>query len=226
MQTIVLATQKGGTGKSTLAIALSVAALQAGHVVRLIDADRQRTVTNWARRRINAEPVVESLSGTGELERRLPILDRIGVTITIIDTPGGLHPLTTAAIRCADMCLIPARPSPIDIEATAPTLSTIRAFDRPFAFVLNQTPIRSLRIEAAATSLGGAATALDLSGLIAHPHITMRNDHQDALGRGLGVTEYGSDGRSAEEVRALWAWLEQRLGATAPELTRSLRPAA
>jgi chromosome partitioning protein len=49
--------------------------------------------------------------------------------------------MTTAAIRCADLCLIPAGPSLLDIEATAPTLSNIRAFDRPFAFVLNQTPL-------------------------------------------------------------------------------------
>ena len=217
MQTIVLATQKGGAGKSTLAIGLAVAAMQVGHVVRLIDADRQRTVANWRQRRVNAELVVESVAGAGEIERRLQIFDRSGVAVTIIDTAGGSNPLTTAAIRCADMCLIPARPSPLDIEATAPTLSMIRAFDRPFAFVLNQTPSRSQRIDEAATSLGGAATALDLSGLVAHPHITMRNDHQDALGKGLGVTEYAPVGRSAEEVRGLWTWIERRLRAIAPE---------
>jgi len=217
MQTIVLATQKGGTGKSTLAIGLAVAAMQAGHVVRLIDADRQRTIANWRRRRVNAEPLVESIAGAGEIERRLQIFDRSGVAVTIIDTAGGLHPLTTAAIRCADMCLIPSRPSPVDIEATAPTLSTIRAFDRPFAFVLNQTPSFSQRIDEAAASLGGAATALDLSGLVARPHITMRNDHQDALGQGLGVTEYAPAGRSAEDMRGLWTWVERRLAAIAPE---------
>src|SRR3984957_13124298 len=115
MQMIVLATQKGGAGKSTLAIGLAVAAMQAGHAVRLIDADRQRTVANWRRRRVNAELVVESVAGAGEIERRLQIFDRSGVAVTIMDTAGGSNPLTTAAIRCADMCLIPARPSPLDI---------------------------------------------------------------------------------------------------------------
>ena len=51
MQTIVLATQKGGAGKSTLAISLALAAIRAGHNVRLIETDSQGTVSNWRRRR-------------------------------------------------------------------------------------------------------------------------------------------------------------------------------
>ncbi len=219
MQTIVLATQKGGTGKSTLAIGLAVAAMQAGHVVRMIETDRQGTLANWRRRRQAAEPAVEAIVGAGDLERRLHVFDRSGVTLTVIDTAGGLNPVTTAAIRCADLCLIPARPSLLDIEATAPTLSNIRAFDRPFCFVLNQTPQRSQRIDAAETLLGDAATALDLSGFVAQPNITMRNEHQDAVGRGLAVTEYAPTSRSAEEMRSLWQWVEWRLAALAPGLT-------
>jgi chromosome partitioning protein len=215
MRTIVLATQKGGTGKSSLAIGLAVAAMQRGHVVRMIETDRQGTLANWRRRRPNAEPVVEAITGAGDLERRLHVFDRSGVTLTVIDTAGGLNPITTAAIRCADLCLIPARPSLLDIEATAPTLSNICAFDRPFCFVLNQTPLRSHRTDAAENLLDDAATALDLSGLVAQPHITMRNDHQDALGRGLSVTEHAPTDRSAEEMRGLWQWVEWRLRALA-----------
>jgi len=218
MQTIVLATQKGGSGKSTLAIGLAVAAMQAGHVVRMIEADRQGTLANWRRRRTAAEPIVEAITGAGDLERRLHVFDRSGVTLTIIDTAGGLNPMTTAAIRCADLCLIPARPSLLDIEATAPTLSNIRSFDRPFGFVLNQTPVRSQRIDAAENLLDNAATALDLSGLVAQPNIMMRNEHQDALGRGLAVTEYAPTSRSAEEMRALWQWVEWRLMSVSPTL--------
>jgi len=222
MHTIVLATQKGGTGKSTLAIGLAVAAMQAGHLVRVIDTDRQRTVANWRRRRAHAgvlaEPLVEPITMAGDVERRLHVFDRSGITLTVIDTAAGISPLTTTAIRAADLCLIPARPSPVDIEATAPTLSMIRAFDRPFAFILNQTPSRSQRIDDAATSLGHEATALDLAGLVAQPYITLRNDHQDALGKGLGVTEYAPNGRSADEVCSLWQWVQRRLGMTAPEL--------
>ena len=215
MHTIVLATQKGGSGKSTLAIGLGVAAMQAGHVVRMIDADRQGTVANWRRRRSAAEPIVEAITNAGDLERRLHVFDRSGVTLTIIDSAGGHHPMTTAPIRCADLCLIPARPTLLDIEATAPTLSNIRAIERPFSFILNQTPQRSQRIDAAENLLDHAATALDLSGLVAQPNIMMRNEHQDALGRGLAVTEYAPTSRSAEEMRSLWVWVEWRLQAAA-----------
>ena len=217
MYTIVLATQKGGSGKSTLAIGLALAAIQGGHTVRLIETDSQGTLSNWQTRRPYAEPMVEPVYSAGEIEQRLQALDRSGVTMTIIDT-GGASAATTAAIRHADLCLIPARPSVADIEATAPTLSIIRAWNKPFAFVLNQTPIRGRRVSNAATVLDEEA-AYDGSGLLALPYIVMRNDHQDALGLGLAVVEYAPSGKSADEVRALWQWVETKLnaGVTADE---------
>jgi chromosome partitioning protein len=210
MHTIVLATQKGGSGKSTLAIGLALAAIEAGHTVRLIETDSQGTLSNWQSRRVYAEPIVEPVYGAGEIEQRLQSLGRSGVTLTIIDTASGVSAATTAAIRYADLCLIPARPSIADIEATAPTLSIARAWNKPFAFVLNQTPIRGQRINNAATALGDAA-ALDMSGVLAQPFIVMRNDHQDALSSGLAVSEYAPHSKSADEVRGLWQWVEAKL---------------
>jgi chromosome partitioning protein len=210
MLTLVLATQKGGSGKSTLAIGLALAAIEAGHTVRLIETDSQGTLSNWQSRRVHAEPIVEPVHSASEIERRLQSLDRSGVTLTIIDTAGGISAATTAAIRYADLCLIPARPSIADIEATAPTLSTIRAWHKPFAFVLNQTPIRSQRVNNAATSLGNEA-ALEAADVLAQPFIVMRNDHQDAMSAGLAVTEYAPAGKSADEIRGLWQWIEVKL---------------
>jgi chromosome partitioning protein len=210
MQTIVLATQKGGSGKSTLAIGLALAAIQAGHTVRLIETDSQGTLSNWQSRRVYAEPLVEPVYSAGEIEARLQALEASGVTLAIIDTAGGISAATTAAIRHADLCLIPARPSVADIEATASTLQLIRVWNKPFAFVLNQTPIRGQRITSATTSLGDAA-ALDLAEVLAQPFIVMRNDHQDALSAGLAVSEYAPAGKSADEVRGLWQWVEIRL---------------
>lgn len=212
MYTIVLATQKGGSGKSTLAIGLALAAIQAGHTVRLIETDPQGTLSNWQSRRIYAEPLVEPIYHSGEIEQRLHALNRSGVNVTIIDTSSGVNAATTAAIRYADLCLIPARPSIADIEATASTISIIRAWKKPFAFVLNQTPIRGQRVTNAATALGDDA-ALDTADILAQPFIVMRNDHQDALSAGLAVTEYAPTGKSADEVRSLWQWVETRLNA-------------
>ena len=133
MYTIVLATQKGGSGKTTLAIGLALAAIQAGHTVRLIETDSQGTLSNWQSRRPYAEPTVEPVYSAGDIEARLELLRQSGVTLTIIDTAGGVSAATTAAIRHADLCLIPARPSVADIEAAAPTLGVARAWNKPFA---------------------------------------------------------------------------------------------
>jgi chromosome partitioning protein len=210
MHTIVLATQKGGSGKSTLAIGLSLAAIQAGHTVRLIETDPQGTLSNWQSRRPYAEPLVEPVYSAADIEQRLQSFDRSGVTLTIIDTAGGVSAATTAAIRYCDLCLIPARPSVADIEATVSTLQVVRAWNKAFAFVLNQTPIRGHRVSNAAVVLS-EELAEDLSSVVALPYIVMRNDHQDALGLGLAVVEYAPSGKSADEVRGLWQWVETKL---------------
>ena len=210
MHTIVLATQKGGSGKSTLAIGLALAAIQAGHSVRLIETDSQGTLSNWQSRRPYAEPLVEPVYVAADVEQRLQSLGNEGVALTIVDTAGGVSAATIAAIGHADLCLIPARPSVADIEATAPTLSAIRACNKPFAFVLNQTAIRGQRITNAAGALGAQA-ALDLADVLAQPFIVMRNDHQDALSAGLAVGEFAPGSKSADEIRGLWQWIEARL---------------
>jgi len=210
MHTIVLATQKGGSGKSTLAIGLALAAKQAGFTVRLIETDPQGTLSNWQRRRNNDEPVVEPIYYAADFEPRLKMLADSGLQLAIVDTAAGLSAVTTAAIRHSDLCLIPTRPTAADIEATASTLSVARAWKRPYSFVLNQTPIRGQRIDNAANTLAEEA-ALDLTEVLARPLIAMLNDHQDSLAGGLAVSEFAPNGKSADEIRGLWRWIETRL---------------
>lgn len=213
MHTIALVSQKGGSGKSTLAIGLAIAALQDGHKVCVLEADPQGTISNWRRRRAQAEPTVEPVSADA-FDYKIPFLDRCGVTLVIIDTAAGHRADTEAAIRVADLCLIPTRPSLVDVESTVPTLRSIRAIDKPYAFVLNQTPVRSYRIADAAANLNDTALSLNASGVLALPYIVLRNEQQDALGKGFGVTESAMQGKSAEEIRALWQWVWRKLNAT------------
>jgi len=144
------------------------------------------------------------------IEARLEALAHGGVTLVIIDTASGISAVTAAAIRCADLCLIPARPSVADIEASAATLKAVRAWQKPFAFVLNQTPVRGRRIDDATHALGGD-NAREMSELIAQPLIATRNDHQDALAAGLAANAYVPAGKSAAEIAGLWRWAEARL---------------
>jgi chromosome partitioning protein len=127
-----------------------------------------------------------------------------GYTLTILDTAGADSPLATAAVQAADLSLIPTRPTPADLEATQATLEAIQSARRKFAFVLNQTPVRSAR-------LTEAAAGLRVLGLLAEPPIGQRNDFQDALGLGQGVTEFNPEGKAAAEVQALWAWVAKRM---------------
>src|SRR6266480_779043 len=200
MYVVTLVTQKGGSGKSTLTVGLAVAAMEDASRVAVIEADSQGTVSSWRRRRTNPYPRVDRVADRVEIERAIPRLRAEGVGLAIIDTAATNNNLSSCAISVADFCLIPARPSPADIEAALPTLTTIRRFNRRFAFVLNQTPPRGYRLSEAATSLNSL-------GVLALPFIVQRNDFQDALGAGLGVTEFAPEGKASEEIRALWGWV-------------------
>ena len=204
MHVLALVTQKGGSGKSTLAVGLAVAAMENGERVAFVDADPQGTISKWKERRGDAYPSVVRVADPAELEGSLFRLQAQGIWLAIIDTAATNNALAMRAIARADLCLIPARPSPADIEASIPTLVAIRRLNRRFAFVLNQTPPRGCRLSEAATSLNSL-------GVLALPYVGQRNDHQDALGAGLGVTEFAQEGRASEQIRELWRWVLKKL---------------
>lgn len=204
MHVLALVTQKGGSGKSTLAVGLAVAAMEREERVALIEADAQGTISRWKERRENSFPRVESVADPAEIEPVLSRLQAEGIGLAIIDTAATNNVLALRAISNADLCLIPARPSPADIEAAIPTLLAIRRDNRRFAFILNQTPTRGCRLSEAATSLNSL-------GVLALPFIGQRNDHQDALGVGLGVTEFAPEGKASDEILGLWRWISEHI---------------
>ena len=203
MNVLSLVTQKGGSGKSTLAYSLAVAAHQNGHRVFGLDIDPQRTFRMWYERRDADEPPVDSCTA-GDLAAVLEKIRGGGYTLAIIDTPGRDDYGSSAAIKAASLALIPCRPTWADLQAIKPTIDAVNRVGRPAAFVLSQTPPRSFRIKE-------ARQALQVWGLVAPQAITARNDHQDAQSSGLGVTEFASDGKAAEEMWALWQWLDSKL---------------
>ncbi|MCP3464695.1 ParA family protein [Bradyrhizobium sp. CCGUVB23] len=204
MYVLALVTQKGGSGKSTLAVGIAVAAMGNGERVAFVEADPQGTISKWKERRGYPYPRVVRVSDPAEIEGALVSLAAEGIWLTVIDTAATSNALSVCAIARADLCLIPVRPSLADIEAAIPTLIAIRRLNRRFAFVLNQTPPRGCRLSEAATSLNSL-------GVLALPYVGQRNDHQDALGAGLGVTEFAQGGRASEEVRELWRWVLKKL---------------
>lgn len=207
MRTIALVTQKGGAGKTTLAAALAVAAAQAGETVIALDLDPQGSLTAWGNDRKASSPVVETLAGAklSQLGTVLTKLARSGFTLAILDCPGIASTATTTAMASADLCLIPTRPTRLDIRATRPTIESLMAMKRTFAFVLNQCPPQARSSRAAE-----AASGLAMLGVLAEPAIAQRADYQDAIAAGQGVTEYAPASKAAAEIAALWSWIDQR----------------
>ena len=216
MRTIAFVTQKGGSGKSTLCINLSVAAQQAGRSVCILEMDRQATVSDWAEQRDEEGPEVAQVDAT-QVDAVIERLQGSGYDYVFIDTPGIDSAGTLSAIRNADLCVIPCRPTPADLRAFKPTLAAIYRLDKRFAFVLNQTPPRSYRVR-------DAADGLAVLGVVPDVNIVLRNDHQDAIGVGKGVTELNPDGAASHEIRQLWSWIEKRMKLAASPSTDARAP--
>ena len=134
---------------------------------------------SWGERRQAETPAVDRIA-VGKLDPAIAGLGAAGYTLAIIDTPGIDTAATAAAMRLAALSLIPARPSMLDIEAAKPTLAALR-LGRPFGFVLNSAP--------------------PLLGVLATPPIEQRADHVDAIGSGLGVSEYATDQQGGRRDR-------------------------
>ena len=203
MKAITFVTQKGGSGKSTLCISLAVAAQEAGASVCILEMDRQATISDWAENRTIEGPEVAQIEAQ-QLEQVMTRLKDSSYDYVFIDTPGVDSTGTLSAIRAADLCIIPCRPTPADLRAFKPTLAAVYRLEKKFAFVLNQTPPRSFRVR-------DATDGLAVLGVLPDVNIVMRNDHQDAIGMGQGVTEFNPSGPAAAEIRKLWTWLEKRM---------------
>jgi chromosome partitioning protein len=204
MNVVSFVTQKGGSGKSTTAASVAVAAFEAGRRVFLLELDKQGTLSDWMDNRKTEEgPDFERIDATA-LDTALTTLRGAGYDLVVIDTPGIDSPAANAAMRVADLCLVPCRPTATDLRGCLPTVQSLIRLEKPFAFVLTQCPPRSSRVDE--TRAGLAAL-----GLIAEPPVVSRADHQDAIAGGLGVTEYNAEGQAATEIRQLWAWIDNKL---------------
>jgi len=205
MKVMTFATQKGGSGKSTTLVSCAVAAQEAGERVYIIEMDRQGTVSQWAQAREAATPEVDTVDGS-QLAAALEAMRHEGYTLVLIDTPGVDTPGTRPAMKAADLCVVPVRPTGADVQGCLPTAKALKQLGVPFVFLLNQTHPQLLnsRVMEASNLLSHVGEVLDLT-------LASRADYQDALTAGLGVTEFDSKGKAAKEVKALWRTLAGRL---------------
>ncbi|HEY8581013.1 MAG TPA: ParA family protein [Beijerinckiaceae bacterium] len=211
MRTIAFVTQKGGSGKSTIASSLAVAAHEAGERVFVIDMDPQASLLRWFKIRRDKGIAVEAVT-PGKLPAALNALSKSGVTLVIIDTPGSDSAVAQAAMKAADLCVIPSRPNVFDLWASELTRQQLRALKKEYVFLLNQCPPaqQSQRVH-------DGAKALEAMGGLLTPMIGARVDYQEAARHGWGVTELAPSSVASEEVRKLWGSVKRRLKALKPE---------
>ena len=204
MQVISFLTQKGGSGKSTTAASVAVAAFEEGRRVFILEMDKQGTLSHWYDdRKSENGPDFEQVA-TKDLATALETLRASGYDLVIIDTPGVDSPDNNAIMRASDLCLIPCRPTSADLRGCIPTVEAMMRLNKPFAFVLTQCPPRSPRVEETRAGLFAL-------GLTAEPPIVSRADHQDAIAAGQGVTEFNPTGPAAQEIRDLVDWINAKL---------------
>ena len=208
MRTLALVTQKGGAGKTTLAACLAVVAAEAGERVIALDLDPQGSLAAWGDDRTADAPAVDSLPAekVAQLPQVLAALAKQGYTLAVLDCAGIASTATNLAIKAADLCLIPTRPTRLDIRATKPTVEALMGLKRPFFFILNQCPPSTRGSRASEAAVG-----LQIMGALVEPKMCQRADFQDALAAGQGVTEYAPSSKAAEEVRQLWQNINRRM---------------
>ena len=123
---IALAQQKGGVGKSTVAIQVAVELNRRKRRAAVIDLDPQASVVKWGERRKREEPIVMPSNGPS-LAGSLVHLRGNGVEFAFLDLPGRNSPLTNDGMRAANLVLVPARPDEMDIEASGETVAAATA---------------------------------------------------------------------------------------------------
>src|SRR6202030_864223 len=145
MYTIALIAQKGGTGKTTLAVSLAVAAGQVGMTSIIIDLDPQATSCNWKDRRKGDSPVVIDAQ-PARLAAAPAKAEENGVDFAVIDTPARNEQSALAAAKVADLVLIPCRPQAYDLETIPNTKEILSlAGNKPAIAILNAAPSYGIR---------------------------------------------------------------------------------
>ena len=218
MRTISIISQKGGAGKTTLAVHLAAAAATEG-VALVMDTDPQATASRWGQWRAGRDPEVVDCGAPSLLQLKLAKAAELGGELAIVDTPPHADAMARQAAKLADLILIPCRPKAFDLAAMETTAELVRTARAPAFVVLMAGPPRAPVIYRETIELLGDSRAGGL-GLVIAPVILPERaafHHSTAAGRKAG--EVDPEGKAAKEVAALWAWTRKQLDLATREHT-------
>ena len=207
MRTIAVIARKGGSGKTTVAVHLAIAAHLRRRKVLLADADPQRSSCEVLKGRREDGPGWAETSGP-KLFALQVASQRSQVDALIIDTAAGAEDEVAHAIVLADLSLLVIRPTFLDFAAAIRTVDVMRRLHKPGLIVLNQAPTAREGIEPPAVKK--AQEALRLMRLPVAPTILRaRSAYQAAVECGRSAEELDPSGAASQEVAELWAFIER-----------------
>jgi chromosome partitioning protein len=193
--TIAVISQKGGAGKTTLAIHLGTAAHAAGLPAVIVDTDPQATASRWGKWRAGRDPDVIDCASHSLLPDKLAALARAGAAFAVIDTPPAADIMAREACRAASLLLIPCRPRAFDLDAVRTT---------PAFVVFMAGPPRG------AVLYPEASEVVQRIGLqVAPVMLPERAAFHHSVAEGKAASEIEPGGKAAEDVARLWKWVSK-----------------
>lgn len=202
---IAVVSQKGGSGKTTLALHLATIAVQKKMTACVIDTDPQATAAAWGDWRGEYLPAVVT-SPPARLARTIENAGREGLGLVVIDTPPHAEAAMREAVKAADLVLIPTRPRAFDLHALEGIADMVKFTGTPAHVVLNGVPARATRMvedaNASASELGLSTCPVTFGE---------RADFHRSSSKGEVASEIDAGGKAAQEVESLWKWVKKAL---------------
>jgi len=215
LKTLAILSRKGGTGKTTLALHLAVAAESSGITTAVFDLDPQASAVLWADHRGEPFPAVIAAQGP----RLSILLDQArtqSAELVILDTPPEADAIASEAVEKADAILIPCRPSALDLGAINTSVRIARVSDKPFFVVINAAPSQGREVSEMRAAL--ATSNIEIAPVVLH----QRKAFAAWMQQGRTAQEFEPHGKAAAETHQLLLWLCEKAIMLPRKLTSKL----
>ena len=204
-KTLAIVSEKGGAGKTIIAVNLAVAAEAHGLATAIFDLDPRANSTVWGDARPEKIPAVVPAQAP-RLPRLLEQARQNDADLVIIDTPGNAPELGDAAATEADAILIPCRPDGPDLISIAVSVKRVRATGKPTFVVINAAPPQGSETAEAIGSI--TAAGVEVCPIV----LQQRKPFKQRFHEGLAAIDFDPKGKAAAEIKALLLWLCEKVG--------------